>query len=331
MTDWKLPVGTDLLRDEFDSLAGFSIEKQAGICHPNGYPFVVIFSDKDAAYENGYIYDGWVNDNQFFQYTGQGVSGDQTFTSKNKAIRDAQANNESIHIFCAKENISPGGMKHVYIGEFSLERTLSAESFGRDDLLRQVIVFQFKPVDGDILIRHEDQCSTDVSLPSRSITKTKNRNNRTRREGLKKATDIKRTSGKRKRKSIDEMEINTPEFDLQDQFENFLEKKNIEWVYYQIPVDGITGRLEIDLYIPSMDLLCELKGSAVRENIRMSIGQLKDYEHHLKKFGVTPKSLAVVLPSKPADDLLELLQMIGIECIYAGDSKSFVSNIDFDS
>ena len=53
----------------------------------------------------------------------------------------------------------------------------------------------------------------------------------------------------------------------------------------------------------------------------MAIGQLLDYERHIEK--PTPKKLAILVPKKPREDLIDLLESLEIMTIYP-EKKYFV-------
>lgn len=80
-------------------------------------------------------------------------------------------------------------------------------------------------------------------------------------------------------------------------------------VRFELP-DG--RRLAADGYDPSSQLLVEAKGSIRRNDIRMAIGQLFDYERLMGH----PVALAVLLPEYPAVDIVELLQSLQITVIW---------------
>jgi hypothetical protein len=72
-----------------------------------------------------------------------------------------------------------------------------------------------------------------------------------------------------------------------------------------------------DLYFEDDGLLIEAKGSVDRDSIRMAIGQIMDYRRFIK-----PGSrCAILLPSRPRPDLVELLSFAGIEIHYAHGEK----------
>lgn len=78
-------------------------------------------------------------------------------------------------------------------------------------------------------------------------------------------------------------------------------------------------RLVTDAYDRKTGTLIEAKASASREAVRMALGQLLDYQRHLP---TPPKRLAVLLPEKPAGDLLALLASEQVTVI-AGVGRSF--------
>lgn len=73
------------------------------------------------------------------------------------------------------------------------------------------------------------------------------------------------------------------------------------------------GQLFCDLFVESRRHLIEAKADASRESVRMAIGQLYDYA----RFERANVQLAVLLPERPLDDLLELLEGVGIGCVWA--------------
>jgi hypothetical protein len=75
------------------------------------------------------------------------------------------------------------------------------------------------------------------------------------------------------------------------------------------PGEAIT--LRADLYIETTDELCEAKGVTTRETVRHAVGQVLDYRRHLQ-----PKSLAILLPTRPTDDLVAFMHSLDISCVY---------------
>ncbi|MEU8657894.1 hypothetical protein [Actinoplanes philippinensis] len=70
--------------------------------------------------------------------------------------------------------------------------------------------------------------------------------------------------------------------------------------------------LRIDLYDPVAGLLIEVKASTERDSLRFAVGQLYDYRRYLD-FEV---DLAVLVPTKPSDDLMGLLSAAEVAAIW---------------
>lgn len=69
---------------------------------------------------------------------------------------------------------------------------------------------------------------------------------------------------------------------------------------------GSKHALSCDLVDETAQVLYEAKGNCLRSSVRMAIGQLLDY----RRFEKTPKRLAVLLPRKPAQDLINLIRSV---------------------
>jgi hypothetical protein len=75
------------------------------------------------------------------------------------------------------------------------------------------------------------------------------------------------------------------------------------------------ARLQCDGYEPARRNLIEAKSATTREHIRMAAGQLLDYAFEGQaKFGVPSK--AILLPEKPASDLIRWLVPLNIHVIW---------------
>ncbi len=69
--------------------------------------------------------------------------------------------------------------------------------------------------------------------------------------------------------------------------------------------------LVCDAFDASNDILIEAKASSSRQDVRMAIGQLLDYRRHLGR----RCALAVFVPEKPSDDLMDLLRSVKVSVI----------------
>ncbi|CAM5662245.1 hypothetical protein SPURM210S_04890 [Streptomyces purpurascens] len=83
---------------------------------------------------------------------------------------------------------------------------------------------------------------------------------------------------------------------------------------FQIRIEGEKGTFLTDLYDATDNVLYEAKGKALREQVRMAIGQLLDYRRHLDE---VPDGLrlAVLLPEAPSADLRSLLEIEDIALV----------------
>jgi len=86
---------------------------------------------------------------------------------------------------------------------------------------------------------------------------------------------------------------------------------------YLLP--GYPLPLRCDLFDDSNGTLVEAKGVVSREAVRMAIGQLLDY----RRFEDGSPKLAVLLPWRPAPDLIELIHSIGATVVWADVAGGF--------
>ncbi|MEJ8280479.1 winged helix-turn-helix domain-containing protein [Pseudonocardia spirodelae] len=106
---------------------------------------------------------------------------------------------------------------------------------------------------------------------------------------------------------------------LVERFAAHLEGKGHEIGRFKICPPGDDVTLYTDLFDVTANRLYEAKGTSDRVAVRMAIGQLLDYSRHINP---TPK-LAVLIPRTPTEDLLNLLSICGIECVYEADEGGF--------
>jgi hypothetical protein len=90
-------------------------------------------------------------------------------------------------------------------------------------------------------------------------------------------------------------------------------------VRHEIRLPGSERPLYTDVYDLSSRELVEAKASSGRVHIRMAIGQLMDYSRY-----VSHDHLAVLTPTKPHPDLVELLDSLEINCIYEVQNGVFI-------
>jgi hypothetical protein len=94
-------------------------------------------------------------------------------------------------------------------------------------------------------------------------------------------------------------------------FKAWLEAQGHEVLRLRIVPPGEVKPLFNDAWIPALNLLVEAKGTCTREAIRMAIGQLIDYGR------ARPDARrAMLLPSRPRSDLIDLIEAVGLTLIW---------------
>lgn len=76
------------------------------------------------------------------------------------------------------------------------------------------------------------------------------------------------------------------------------------------------------IYDEAENILYEAKGTATRGAIRTAIGQLLDYRRHIDRDNVR---LAILLPHRPSEDLVDLVTSLGIALVAEKDRGGFES------
>ena len=98
-------------------------------------------------------------------------------------------------------------------------------------------------------------------------------------------------------------------------FKNYMESKGHVIERTKITPAEEAKPLFTDVFVKDLKILVEAKGSTDRPSIRMAIGQLLDYSRFY--VGIEgPVRCAVLLPSLPRKDLLELLGFARIQVYY---------------
>jgi hypothetical protein len=110
---------------------------------------------------------------------------------------------------------------------------------------------------------------------------------------------------------------------LVQDFQRILRRKGMDPDRRQYKTDEDV--LYCDLYEPTRKHLIEAKAWIRREDVRMAIGQLLDYENLTQAAGLGRSRLAVLLPERPSMDVERLLDSVGIASIWRR-GKSFEDN-----
>ncbi|MEU8863835.1 hypothetical protein [Streptomyces umbrinus] len=290
---------------------------QEGIILSKTTPNILIYTDHESGREYGYE-DGWLEEEDdqgpIFEYTGKGRVGHQTFEgvsgSRNKAILRHVDDGNTLRVFMAagKDPASKSAAKRQrYLGEFELDDKQPYTIREADDPegnRRLIIVFRLRPK-GSVQHIPEDAITpaktTQVQQVSAAVT----------------ASSMVEPPSKRASESRRSAQPSTiaehRKMRILGDYLSFLEEQQHKVFAYQIKIAGTRSTLKTDLYDATDHVLYCVKGESSREEIRMAIGQLKDYVRHIKP--ANPK-LAVLLPEKPHEDLQDLLNREGISLVY---------------
>ena len=297
MPDWNLNPGDKILRMELQ--AKFGGRTQGGIGPSKTSPNVLIFSDPGSGEQHGYV-DGWQADG-CFHYTGEGQYGDQQMKSGNRSIFDSVKEKRALRLFQGAR----GTVR--YIDEFELATNqpyyhTDAPETG-DGPTRSVIVFRMKPKTiapqtpdtrfaGPLQGAFADS-GTNGSLPV--VTEV----------DIEEQWTEKVFVNPRQEQTV----VQRREATLVLSFRDFLRAQGTIVTRLMIIPKGEVKPIFSDLYVSSSNLLVEAKGSVERGSIRMAIGQLLDY----RRFARDGVRCAILVPSRPRDDLVEFVEECGVE------------------
>jgi hypothetical protein len=323
MVDSQIKPGQITTRAEMKELFGGG--PQGGIVPSATTDSILIYSDRATGHRYGY-YDGWLGEDDelgpIFEYTGAGTIGDQTFEgqkgSGNKAILHHVDDGRTLRVFIAAGKVPGSGTKlQRYVGEFEIDVEqpyVIRQAPDDNGTLRKVIVFRLRPAGA---VEHDAQDDippakkTKVALVPAEITTST----------MVEPETNKKTKGKRSAQPGTETERR--EAALSDAYKTYLEGRGHRVKRFQIKPEGLTSTLLTDLYDASNHVLYEAKGTATRRDVRMAIGQLLDYRRHIMP---SHPKIALLLPSKPDQDLQKLLIAENIALVYQ-DGDNFIGNV----
>jgi hypothetical protein len=298
-TPWDLKPGDVIRRVELHNRYGGS--RQGGISPSRQTTNVFIFSDRERGEEHGY-FDEWHED-RCFHYTGEGQRGDQEMKGGNKAVLLHREEGRALRVFRG------AGDEVTYRGEFELApdqpwyRTDAPET-GRPDVVRQVIVFRLRPLDGP----PAESSSPLDQLPRDRVVQVGIEEQNTERTFV--------------QPSHEPYEAERREQKLVRAYRDYMATKGSTIARHLMRPDGEVKPIFSDVFDATRHHLLEAKGTATREAIRMAIGQLADY----RRFVVPTPARAVLLPERPRADLEALLTAEGISVVWQVESGSFADN-----
>ncbi len=270
--------------------------KQGRIVPSRQSPNVLVFSDPAAAEPHG-DFDGWRSDG-CFHFTGEGQRGDQRMKSGNAAILNCEAEARTVRLF-----LGAGGQV-TYEGQFApaTERpfytTDAPEANGGPD--RNVIVFRLRPLD---IQPKRSSSRLDRVIDAGGVEDVPVEEQWTEKAFV--------------APSRKDCEAERTEQVLVLALRDHLLAKGHEVSRLKIVPPGEAKPLFPDLFDRTTNTLFVAKGTVERGAIRMAIGQLLDYG----RFVQPPPRLAVLLPSRPREDLCELLAHAGVELAWREGKK----------
>lgn len=288
--EWTLQPGDTIERKELHSL--FGGRTQGGIGPSAKTPNVFVFTDPVAGEKHGY-YDDWMPDGRF-HYSGEGQYGDQRMVSGNASILNHQAEGRALRVFQGARGTI------TYRGEFTIDQEnpwYEADApESNDGPLRKVIVFRLVPVD------------TQPKAPATKLGRLL--------EDSPNPVDVLPIERNETEKAFvnpngEQYEAERKESKLVNAFAGYLTSKGHDSCRHRLLPPGESRPLFTDLYCKQLGLLLEGKGSVTRENVRMAIGQLADYGRF-----VDHATRAILLPSKPRPDLIDLAHSQGCIVIW---------------
>jgi hypothetical protein len=289
-SDWDLAIGDLLSREE--RATRFGGAKYGGIEPSRTTLNVFVYSDPSKGEVYGYTFDGWADDWQVFLYTGEGQAGDQVMTDGNRALLEHRERGRSVRLFVADGEVAGTRRKNQrYLGEFEVD---PAQPYSVEDAVdedRIVFVFRLLPV-GTVLRRETDQSDYgDVEAEgTASLVGVEENVVPTFPVAPKKGTTAERR-----------------EAELVDRYMAWAAGQSFR--RWKLKPPGELRPLLTDIYSETENILFEAKGTAARPSIRSAIGQLFDYRRHIDRDGLR---LAVLLPHRPSEDLVDLVTGLGI-------------------
>ena len=280
----------------------FGGSKQSGISSSARTPNVMVFSDPEVGRAFGYDKHEGRREDGSYRYTGEGQVGHQVATSQgNAALLSAEERGRAIRLFIKD------GRDATYIGEYSLgdPKYLVERARDRDGRERNVLVFNFVPVSSEAPLPHPHNVAPGPLLSNQYAVAPWTPPN---------DSDISVPGTGR---VVSDSTISRKEMQLQGAYGRWLEEHGKEVAQISIPLDGGAVMMRPDLFNVSDKVLIEAKKSSGRQYVREAIGQVLDYVHNLKRcdhpIETTP---AILLPARPAEDLVELCAALGIAVVY---------------
>jgi hypothetical protein len=315
---WEIALGEFLGREERAAIYGGGT--QSGIEPSSTSSYLFLYSDPLKGLAFGYNFDGWSEDSSVFYYTGEGRTGDHVLTGKNGSLLNHVSTEQRLKLFVADGFEKVGrAVRQRYVGEFRVDSDDPyhfTEGYDINGDERRAVVFRLRPV--GLVDRREREKSTHPLAEGGQVEQLG--------LGGVELEDLVNEIEIEFMHSPSSMHVNLErvqkvvrrEAALVVDFRNYLEAQTRSLVRHKIRPLGLPVTLFTDAYEPEEDILYEAKANSSRESIRMAIGQLADYSRFLPT-----ARLVVLLPSRPIDNLVDLLSHAKVGLCYRNKDSSF--------
>lgn len=285
---WEIELGQKLKRREVHAIYGGQM--QGGISTPRGSANIFIFTDPRSGAKYGYDLHEGLREDGSYAYTGEGQVGDQSLIRGNKALFDSVEDNKTIRLFRTE------GTYATYVGAFTLgdpnyEVRKAADINGE---IRDVIVFNLIPLSAqlDSLPTYGGEALNSVSQETDWAS-----------------PDWSSFTFLQSAKSEETVTSSRIEFELQSKFGNWLLSQG--HMVRSLSIRLGSTSIYPDLFDKTTNTIIEAKKSSSRGHVRTAIGQVLDYQNNEKISG-NDRNCAILLPSEPAQDLVELCKRLGV-------------------
>lgn len=295
---WDIDIGQTLKRREVH--ARYGGQRQGGISTPVDSESILIFSDPRSGARYGYDKHEGLREDGSYAYTGEGQTGDQQFLRGNKSILESPKYGKTIRLFKVE------GTFATYAGAFTLGEPEYEEKQALDIVgkIRKVIVFNLVPINADVTVLPEYGGIMGIT---------------SRLEDWR-APEWGSYEIAQSAKSEAPVHASRVEFELQSAFGNWLISKDHKVKKLSIKIGKST--IHPDLFDETTNTIIEAKKSASRGHVREAIGQVLDYQNNELIAG-NDRSSAILLPGRPAGDLVTLASNLGIQIYVPLNSEDF--------
>jgi hypothetical protein len=298
--EWNISIGEIIKRKKLHEIYGGA--GMGGIEPSAKTPNVFIFTYPNNAKKNGYNFDEELEDGTFM-YTGDGQIGDQDAEiGGNKAILESRKKGRALRLFEEAEEKT----FVRYVGEFELidSEPIVQRGLDRNGTERNVLVFHLHPVGSTKRL-----ASINESPKTAEVSRHKTEEN----VGI---THIRSLTASH-------TVATRYEGQLQKRFEDFLKAKALDIGTFKISIPESNAPLRIDLVNFTDNWIIEVKAGIARGYVREAIGQVLDYTFQLKRIKGEVWLPMILLPGKPSEDLMELINNLGIALAWE-DGNNFI-------